>query len=95
MTTDEFRTLTRKTVLAIDKTDPAGVEEAVAPLRAALAERGLSPNCHLGGGRQPTQDEVVEWYAGQLLDIVDTQAWESMNAAINFVDKFCPESTSP
>lgn len=56
-------------------------------LRPLLKERGLKANCHVGrsdlrGG------EVVEWYAGQLLGIVDGEKWFAMNAWINCADKF-------
>jgi hypothetical protein len=91
MTIEELRTLTRSTIFAIDQSGSVGIREAVTPVRAALAERGLAPRCYVGIGRELTPDEVVEWYVGQLLYIVDSKAWGSMNGFINCVDKFCPE----
>ena len=93
-TIDELRSLTRSVVLAIDCGGLDGIEAAVAPVRAALAARGLNPGCHVGLGRELTSGEGVEWYAGQLLDIVDTEAWFAMNSFINVVDRFCPGPTT-
>lgn len=99
-TIEELRTLTRSTILIVERGGPDGIEETVAPLRSALAERGLAPRCHVGaepplieGRSSLTPDMTVEWYAGQLLDIVDKKAWFAMNSLINCVDKFCPEPT--
>jgi len=99
-TIEELRALTRSTVLTVERGGPDGIEETVAPLRSALAERGLAPGCHVGtepplieGRSRLTPDMTVEWYAGQLLDIVDKKAWFAMNSLINCVDKFCPEPT--
>lgn len=64
--------------------------ESVESVRVLLAERGLGPNCHVGNGAL-VGDAVVEWYAGQLLDIVDRKAWFAMNSLINGLDKFVPE----
>jgi hypothetical protein len=33
---------------------------------------------------------LVEWYAGQLLDIVDTEAWFAMNSILSNVDSWVP-----
>lgn len=94
MTTDELRALTRNTVLAVrDKGGPEGILDTVAPVRAALAERGLAPMCHVGCG-ELTPDEIVEWYAGQLLAIVDAEAWHAVNTLINVVDRFAPADAS-
>jgi len=90
MTIDELRTLTRDMILAIDKGGPPAVEASVAPVRLALAERGQVSGCHVGLGRELTPDETVEWYAGQLLDIVDKKAWFAMNSLINLRDHLCP-----
>lgn len=90
MTIDELRTLTRDTILAIDKGGPSEVEASVAPVRLALSKRGLAPGCHVGLGRELTPDETVEWYAGQLLNIVNKEAWFAMNTLINLRDQFCP-----
>lgn len=87
-TINELRELTRKTVFALDKSGVEGIEEVVAEVRSALAGRGQEPGCHVGNG-QMSEDEKVEWYAGQMLSIVDNQAWFAMNAYINSVDRFC------
>lgn len=90
MTIDELRTLTRDTILVIDKGGPAVVEASVVPVRLALAERGRASGCHVGLGRELTPDETVEWYAGQLLEIVDKKAWFAMNTLSNLRDYLGP-----
>lgn len=35
-------------------------------------------------------DEVVEWYAGQLVSIIEKKSWFAVNSIINAVDRFCP-----
>ena len=56
-------------------------------------ERGLEANCHQGKPSEffTNEELTIEWYAGQLLDIVDNQNWFAMNSFINCLDKFCPE----
>ena len=86
-------TLTSVVREAVRRLDQAGTETAgsiVAPVRAALAARGLGPCCNEGQGPF-TAEQTVEWYAGQLLDIVDNQHWFAMNSIVNTVDKFAPE----
>lgn len=92
MTIDELRTLTRAAAGRIEDMGPDGIEAAVEAVRSALASRGLLPGCHVGLDRELTPDEQIEWYAGQLLDIVDTKAWSSMNTFLNLANKFCPAS---
>jgi hypothetical protein len=52
--------------------------------------RGLVAGVHVGKNDM-TPREVMEWYGGQLIDIVDNNFWFAMNSFVNCVDKFCPE----
>ena len=45
-----------------------------------------------GRGGELEGDAVVEWYAGQILDICDNRQWFAMNSIINSLDRFVPES---
>jgi hypothetical protein len=68
----------------------------VLPLREALAERGLGPDCYVGmevGGvdwSKASAMRITEWYAGQVLAVVDRESWESINTICNLLNKFCP-----
>lgn len=60
-------------------------EDAVERLRGAVEK-----NCHLGATTWCWR-KSIEWYAGQILDIVDERKWFAVNSWINCVDKFAPE----
>ena len=91
MNINELRSLVRDTIFGIEKGGLTGIEAKTAMVRVALFDRGRAPGCHVGLGRDLTPDETVEWYAGQLLDIVDNKAWFAMNPFITCVDRYCPE----
>lgn len=87
-----LRRVTRVAVRGLDAlalVDEASAAEVVAPVRAALAEIGLAPNCHVGRTAM-TPTETVEWYAGQVVQTVDARAWHAVNAIVNTLEKFCP-----
>ncbi len=53
----------------------------------------VEPCCHLGRGADMDGSEAgfrlqLEWYAGQLLSMVDEQQWEGINSWINCTEKF-------
>jgi hypothetical protein len=82
----DLRNVVREVVLTIDK---GGPEEAKAEVERL---RGLIPvGMPHRGKKNMTEQEVIEWYAGEIVDIVDNQAWFAMNSIINCLDKFCPE----
>jgi hypothetical protein len=84
----------RRIVKAIDEDPPDDVQELVAPLRA----RGIEPHVHVGrpgGSEAVTPELTVEWYAGQLLAIVDEGAWFAMDSLICALDKFVPDPDAP
>ena len=87
--TNDLRAITREAIRQLEGSGQAAAAAIVEPVRAALAERGLGPRCKEGDGPF-TDEETVEWYAGQLLDIVDTGQWFAVNSIVNTVDKFCP-----
>ncbi len=81
--------IVRKAVLAIDKGDLGTVHRAALPVATELLKRGLGPNCHVP--RTGLEgEEIIEWYAGQLLHIVATESWYAMNSFINSLDRFVP-----
>lgn len=63
----------------------------VEQVRTALTERGLASNCHVGIGRELTPDEQVEWYAGQLVSIVDQKVWGAMLFIASLLENICPK----
>jgi len=88
----DLRTTVRACVDALERGGEHTARRCVEPIRVALAERGLAPGCH--AGRKDLADkpeETLEWYAGQVLHVIDSESWVAVNAIINCLDKFCPE----
>lgn len=86
----ELTAIVRTTVNAVENVGPSSVKQLVEPVREALTARGLYANCRMGCTAEKPE-HIVEWYAGQLLDIVDNEAWFAMNSLINALDRFAPE----
>jgi hypothetical protein len=85
MTTTET---VRSVIAALDRSGPADVGTIVQPLR----DLGIQPGVHVGRtDMKPGSLEALEWYAGQILEVVDREAWFAMNSLINCCDKFAPE----
>jgi methylmalonyl-CoA mutase cobalamin-binding subunit len=89
-TIEELRALTRAAILAVVYSSGAEGKDDVARVREALAERGFASNCHVGIGRELTPDEQVEWYAGQLVNIVDLKVWGAMLLLTSLLENLCP-----
>lgn len=89
----DLRATIRAAVQSIERGGTGDAMAAADVVRAALAARGLAANCHVGV-KGLDADRTVEWYAGQFLDIVETQSWFAMNSFINCLDKFAPEASS-
>lgn len=87
---NDFKKIVRICVGELERGDEYGARDALEPMRTALQARGQQVNCHVGKSDM-SEDEVVEWYAGQGLDIVDSQAWHAVNSYINNLDRFVPE----
>lgn len=66
-----------------------GVPEAQAA-SAAFTDAGITANMHVGGSNFDPR-KTVEWYAGALVDMVDSNSLFGMNAWCNTVDKFAKE----
>ncbi len=73
----------------ISELDNGGLE-SVESVKTQLIAAGAVRNVHVGK-KDFTPDEQVEWYAGQILDILENQSWFAVNSLINCVDKFAPE----
>ena len=78
--------LVRQVVQDLDKVGPEQASVIVKPLR----KFGIAPGVHVGR-KDLNPEETVEWYAGQILDIVDNKSWFAVNSIINLLDKFVPE----
>ena len=85
-----LKQLVREVIKKIDTGGPATASVESGHIRLALHERGLGPGCHVGLDEPLSSEQVVEWYAGQLLSIVDASGWFAMNSLINGLDQFCP-----
>lgn len=80
--------LIRQTSSRIQNAGPQSMPELVALLREVV-----EPGCHVGRGNDmDASDEgfrlQLEWYAGQLLSMVDNQQWLGINSWLNCTEKF-------
>jgi hypothetical protein len=87
----DLRTKVREVIMRVEAGHiaeaKAGAEELRPLVPAGQPHRGK---------KNMTEQEIIEWYAGEFLDCVDNGAWFAINSLINCVDKFCPAlNTNP
>lgn len=83
------RTKLRAIIHDLDVGGMAAVQRSIESLKAIGAVR----NQHVGRtGMEPGSDECAEWYAGQVLNVLEGESWFAVNSIINCVDKFAPET---
>lgn len=82
MTFDQLSTLVREVVGEIDRGNVRSCESAVKRLR----DVGLTANLHMRSNLSAR--EILEWYAGQIIETVNVEAWFAMNSIINCCEKF-------
>ena len=68
-----------------------GGTDAVTDVIRRLKEAGAVNNIHVGNS-DLDPEQTVEWYAGQILDILEKGQLVAVNSIINCLDKFCPET---
>lgn len=88
MNNNELVALIREVSSIIETGTSHSISADVAPLRAVV-----QPNCHVGCGDKMDDSEggfrmQLEWYAGQLLSMVDEKQWLGINSWINCTEKF-------
>lgn len=71
----------------IDKIDSGGIATALSVAKL-FSEAGFVINAHLGYNGEWTPRRTMEWYAGQLLSIVENESWFAMNSLVNSCEKF-------
>lgn len=77
----ELFSVLENVVVELDKCDClVRTKQIVEPLR-----KYVIAGCHVGNSNL-NYHKKLEWYAGQLLKIVDNEAWHVMNATLNFFD---------
>lgn len=64
--------------------DSTSIAWVVEPLRAA----GIAPGCHRGADLAANRLVRLQWFAGQLLAVVDKKAWPVVNRWLLRVDAF-------
>lgn len=90
----DLRAILRTAAKQLERVGPCSVAAIVQPVRDEMTARGLPPMVHCGRkDLEQHPEQMIEWYAGQLLDIVDGEGWFAMNSWLNCVDKFCPEQS--
>lgn len=93
MTHDQLATLIRKVSADINDAGPATIQTLVQPLR-----EHVKPDCYVGRAADMDHTDAgyrmqLEWYAGQLLDMVDNQQWLGINSWIGCTEKFTTRRT--
>jgi hypothetical protein len=88
MTDKEFLSFVRAHALEIEHHGPGSISPIVEDLRDALRARGLGPGCWCNLPEKLTGIQTAEWYAGQIVDISDSQGWFAMNTLLNCRDRF-------
>lgn len=56
-----------------------------------LRDAGIVANMNMGDAAKASPRATMEWYAGQLLDMVENGGWFGINSWLNAVDRFAPE----
>lgn len=95
ISTEGLVTLIRQTAVSVDKGGTDTIGNAVAELRKHIA-----PDCHVGKGDEMNGSDAgyrmqLEWYAGQLLSMIDSSSWFGINSWLNCVDKFTARQAMP
>lgn len=89
-----LRSVVRECIADLDSckiTDPAGrMGNVIEGVITKLKDAGAVRNIHVGK-KEFSSDETVEWYAGQILDILENKNYFAVNSLINCVDVFAPE----
>lgn len=86
MSPSDLTKLIRSQIDLLDRSDPC-----VAPIIIArLKEGGLTADMHVGKKDMPP-NEVLEWYGGQIISVLESKTWFAVNSLINAVDQFAPE----
>lgn len=87
MNNDQLVALIAETAAAINDTT-TDLDKHTAELR-----EHIKPNCHVGRGADMNDSDAgyrlqLEWYAGQLLEMLDKKHYQCINSWLNCVDKF-------
>lgn len=72
----------------IEEVEQRGISES-----SSVAKKFESAGYESGkyvGRNDLNPEEIVVWYVGQFLSIVEDKAWFAMNSLINCLDKFVP-----
>ena len=82
----ELTNLIRTEIDRLDK----GSESTAQTVIDNLTAGGVVRNIHVGN-KDLGKLETLEWYGGQIVDILENKSWFAVNSLINCVDKFAPE----
>lgn len=88
ITNEALASLIRDVSAKVDDGGPSNIAALVQPLRAVSC-----PNAHIGRGADMDHTDAgfrlqLEWFAGQLLALVDAKYWFAINSWLNLTDKF-------
>jgi hypothetical protein len=85
----ELKALVRRAVQALKSGPPDALTQVYVDLQLA----GIRPNIHVGlRGDQLTSRLKLEWYAGSVLDVIDSESPHARDAIIRALDTFAPET---
>jgi len=74
---------------AVNRLDSGGMS-AVPDALSALKEAGAVAHKNVGK-KDMSPDDVVDWYAGRVVAILEGENWFAVNSIVNALDRFCPE----
>jgi len=89
-------TIDRNRLRAVIKRLYARGTEAVPATIDALHTLGAVRNAHVSvepGAEKLSGEQVVEWYAGQALDVLEGEHWFAVNTLCNVLDLYVPLSS--
>lgn len=82
----KFCKTVRECVKELDEGGPQVASNVLTKLKQAGAIRNINIR-----SAPMTDHEILDWYAGQLVDILEDKANFAVNSIINCCDKFAPE----
>lgn len=83
-----LKSVVRECIQTLDEGGPNTIDSVV----QRLLEAGAVRDIHVGK-ESFSPEETVEWYAGQIIDVLESGQLFAVNSLINCVDKFAPEDS--
>lgn len=78
----------------IENLDVCGTRGAVSAIKPLL-DLGVTAGCgrrYFADGQEHADEtsEALTWYAGEIVDVIESKSWFAVNSLIGCVDRFAP-----